>query len=384
MPNKQCLLDPVPTWFLKKMQKELSPLIVDVVNHSFLTGYVDEQLKLALVRPLIKNPELDSQDLKSYRPVSNLPVLSKILEKVVFSRLNTHISANNLLDDQQSAYRKSYSTETALLKLQNDILIALDQGKVVGLVAMDISAAFDTVDHERLSNCFEHDFGITGAALRWLKSYLKDRCQQVIIGNELSTVSHLEYGFAQGAVLAGIFYNMYTSTLNKKMKRHEAKQLSYADDNDWYLAFCLSEKESAARTLQNCLNDAQLWMTQNLLKVNADKTKLMYFTPTRNMNLLDLTICFNSADIIPSVSVKSLGVRMDSLMTMEEQVNRITKVCYHHLRNIRKIRHFLDLSSTKTLVQALVLSRIDYCNSLLANVPLRLSSKLQRLMNDAA
>ena len=120
---------------------------MQVVNRSLLTAQFPTDLKCALVRPLLKKAKLDKEVFKNYRPMSNLLFISKIVEKVVGSRLDSHITMNELHDESQMAYRKFHSTETALLKVSNDILGALDQGSAVILVMLDLSSAFDTIDH---------------------------------------------------------------------------------------------------------------------------------------------------------------------------------------------------------------------------------------------
>jgi hypothetical protein len=170
-PNKSCELDPLPTWLLKKCVNQLAPLITTIINKSLATSTVPSHFKGAIVRPLLKKPGLDAEDLKNYRPVSNLPFLSKILEKVIEKRLNDHITQNALSDSLQSAYRQNHSTETALLKVQNDIVTALDKRSMAVLILLDLSAAFDVIDHSTLLKRLEYSFGICGTALKWMESY---------------------------------------------------------------------------------------------------------------------------------------------------------------------------------------------------------------------
>ena len=384
MANKQCLLDPVPMWFIKENISQFLPLIVRTVNSSLSSGTVATSLKTALVRPDYKKASLDSEILKSYRPVSNLPILAKVTEKVVFKRLDTHIQVNDLLDPNQSAYRKCHSTETCLLQLQNDILNELDKNKTVAVVMLDMSAAFDTVSHDKLIKCFKDKFGIGGIALDWLKSYLTDRKQIVVIDDVLSKPYDLEYGFPQGAVLAGLFYNMYSADLKEIPKKYPAvKHKGYADDNYWYVAFSKKNTVENMKQLEDCIADAKIWMTNNDFKVNAGKTEIVYFTPQKRPYSGPFLNIVSDSDK-PTNIVESLGVQLDQCMTMESQVNAVTKSVYFHTRNISKIRKYLTLNSAKTLVQSLVISRLDYANSLFRNLTLRLTKKLQRAQNSAA
>ena len=145
-PNKQCSLDPVPTWLVKKFHHILAPVLSHLVNASLSQGIFPRDHKSALVHPLIKKVSLDPMDLKSYRPISNLSFVSKCLERVVVTQLSAHSAANGLLPSCQSAYRRYHSTETAVVKLHNDIARATDSGFVSALVLLDLSDAFDTVD----------------------------------------------------------------------------------------------------------------------------------------------------------------------------------------------------------------------------------------------
>ena len=171
-PNKSCELDPLPTWLLKLCAQELAPIITAIVNRSFEASCMPTKLKRAHVRPRLKKSSLDPDVLNNYRPVSNLPFVSKIIEKVVDARLEEHLRENDLHEPLQSAYRKHHSTERALIKIQSDILQALDSGWVAALVLLDLSAAFDTIDHSILIERLQKSFGISGDALTWVVSYL--------------------------------------------------------------------------------------------------------------------------------------------------------------------------------------------------------------------
>ena len=155
------------------------------------------------VRSLLKKNNLNADDLKNYRPVSTLSFVSKQLERVVATRLSeqSHLSENNLCETLQSAYKSNHSTETALLRVSNNILWAMDDGKVGILVLLDLSAAFDTVDHSLLIQRLQNEAELTGTALSWFRSYLENRCQRVIIQGEVSSEQQLCFGVPQGSVL---------------------------------------------------------------------------------------------------------------------------------------------------------------------------------------
>ena len=170
-PSKSCELDPIPTDLLKKCIDVAAPLITTIVNKSFEQGSFPDSLKTAYIRPLIKKPGLDVETLSNYRPVSNLKFIGKTIERIVASRLNTVISDSGLADKFQSAYRCKHSTESALLRMQNGILCAMDNGHETALILLDFSAAFDTVDHTVLLKRLRYIIGLQGYALKWCQSY---------------------------------------------------------------------------------------------------------------------------------------------------------------------------------------------------------------------
>ena len=171
MYNASCTLDPQPTWLLKKHIAHYLPALTHIVNASFVTGVFPEDAHFVVIKPLLKKPTLDKEDRKNYRPVSNLAFNAKVIEKCVATQFINHLNDNNLMDPLQSAYRASHSTETALLKVQNDILREVDSNRVVLMVLLDLSSAFDTVDHATLLR-LEKRFKVTGIAFKWFSSYL--------------------------------------------------------------------------------------------------------------------------------------------------------------------------------------------------------------------
>ena len=153
------------------------------------------------MRPLLKKATLDPDDPASYRPISNLSFASKVVERVVDARLTKHATKHQLLPVYQSAYRPHHSTETAIVSILNDMICAVDQGQVGALMLLDLSAAFDTVEHQILMEVLQRRFGVQGKAPEWLGDFLSDRCQVVRAGDDVSTTVALRYGVPQGSVL---------------------------------------------------------------------------------------------------------------------------------------------------------------------------------------
>ena len=172
--GKSCELDPVPSWVIQKFADELSPFVAALFNASMSSGSFPSSQKTAAITPVLKKATLDPYDLGNYRPISNLTFLSKLLERAAYEQIVSYFDRYQLLPELQSAYRKHRSTETATIKVMSDVYEAADAGSVTLLGLLDLSAAFDTVDHRIILDRLGHDYGIGGLAIQWIESYLTD------------------------------------------------------------------------------------------------------------------------------------------------------------------------------------------------------------------
>jgi hypothetical protein len=334
-PSKSSQCDPIPTRLLKKAIPLLSPLITNIINRSMETSTVPPSFKEATVRPLIKKKGADSEQLQNYRPVSNLPFVAKCLERVVCARIHEHLQNANLHEPMQSAYRRFQSTETALLKVQSDVLLALDRGQCAALVMLDLSAAFDTLEHKVLLNRLQHTHGITGAALNWIQSYLTERTQSVVIENVKSSAAELRCGVPQGSVFGPMGYSMYTYPVGAIIRKHGFDYAIYADDTQFYTLMKPGTSwDNVAPNITACYDEIQKWMSANLLKLNDGKTELIIFRNRTDVDsALHVLQCGNSA-LSPTDAVKNLGVLMHCSSTMDKHVNMVARSCWFYLRKI--------------------------------------------------
>ena len=379
-----CSLDPIPTSLLHDVLPTLAPVIADLVNAVLATGVFPAQLKSAIVLPLLKKVGSDPDVLKNYRPVSNLAFISKIIEKVVAARLIEHLSSNGLMDQYQSAYRKGHSTETALVRVHNDIVSAVDKGRGVCLILLDLSAAFDTVDHTILCTFLENHIGLGGHALDFFKSYLADRTQCVSVKGVMSEMIRLIYGVPQGSVLGPIEFCIYTLPLSAILKHYKIDYHIYADDTQIYCSFDAESLDEVLGSLDNCISDIRSWMITNKLKINDSKTEFLLITSPRSKFTKDIQITIGQSNISPSSTCKSLGVMLDDHFAMDAHISNICRSTHFHIRNIGAIRDLLTPSAAAQLVHSLVTSRVDYCNALLLGVPDYKIKRLQRMHNIAA
>ena len=197
---------------------------------SLFSGKIPEELKVAELRPVIKKPDADYKQFSNFRPISNFKMISKVVEKVMAMQLMDHITSHQLDEWLQSAYKLNHSTETALVRVQNDTLCSFDNRKSVFLLLLDLSAAFDTVDHATLVSRLSDRFGIKGTALAWFESYLESRKRYVPFEGGKSSVKSLTCGVLQGSVLGPILYVLYTTPVADIIKAHKIDYHFYADD----------------------------------------------------------------------------------------------------------------------------------------------------------
>lgn len=324
--------------------------------------------------------------MKNYRPVSNLSFISKVLEKVVAHRIQSHITSTNTSNPLQSAYKKFHSTETALLRIQNDILTAMDKGKVTALTLLDLSAAFDTIDHNLLLKRLEQWFGISGSALAWLSSYLEDRSQQIKLGDTLSPKSALPFGVPQGSVLGPILFTLYTTPLSTVIQSQSISHHLYADDSQLYVSFSSSDSVSSLNSLKCCLDSVLKWMPSNKLKLNPGKTEFLLIghEQQRKKFVSQFPISLMGVETKPSKSARNLGVVFDQNFNFRKHITQVCGSCRYHIRDLRRIRRHLTLDNAKFLACALVASRMDYCNSLYYGLAEKDIKMLQRVQDTLA
>ena len=386
-PAKSCELDPIPTWLLKRLSSYIAPVICHICNLSLQSGVFPAQLKQARVLPLLKKSNMDPDIASSYRPISNLPYISKLVERVVTRRFTAHCSAFNLLPTHQSAYRPFHSTETALLSVHNNLVRSIDNGHVSLLVLLDLSAAFDTVDHQILLSVLSNRFSVDSTALNWFKSYLTDRTQIYTHAGSQTPSFSVDCSVPQGSVFGPLGFASYTEDVADLMNRHNVQFHLYADDTQFSNCCRSTDTVSLRASLSSCASDIELWCRSRRLQLNASKTEAIWFGSKPNLAKLsstDRSIQVGTSTIQPSAIVRDLGFHLDSELCMKQHVAKTAAACFYHLRRLRQIRRRVGEEVTTRLVIALVISRLDYCNSLLAGLPLCTIEPLQRVQNAAA
>jgi hypothetical protein len=387
-PTKSCDLDPLPTWLMKDHISTIMPILCHIVNSSISTGVFPSSLRNAIVTPIIKKPSLDPQQLKNFRPVSNLPFLGKLIERVVSSQVASYVNSNNLGEPLQSAYRHTHSTETALLAVQDTLLKAIDNHKAVFLVMIDMSAAFDTVDHHILLQRLSQDFGLAGNVLKWFQSYLTNRSSQVVVSGTASSRLPIKYGVPQGSVIGPQVFTYYTHPIGHIIRSHCLHYHIYADDIQIFSTFDPTVPGDAACALfklSRCLQELQTWLATNKLMMNPEKTEFFIVaSQVHYTRLQHLNFHLGDAVINPSTSIRNLGAVFDPQMKMTANVTQLSRSLNFQIRNLCRIRRYLDSNTCHNAVRSLILSRLDYCSCLLNATSKKNISRLQRIQNRCA
>ena len=299
------------------------------MNMSLSTGIFPDIWKQAIINPLIKKPSLDSNELKNYRPVANISFTSKLIEKHVFNCINEHMDINNVGEELQSAYRSIHSTETALLQVKTDIMTYLHQQEGVFVVLLDLSAAFDTVEHTILLNRMASEIGLTGTALKWMESYFTGRTTKVGVNGTYSKPQSMQYGLPQGSIVGPGSFKIYIIPIGRIIRKHGLKYHLYADDIQLYISFNPSDPNSiltALAKLSACINEIRMWMTGNMLMLNDSKTEFFVAVSQNNSSKMPPVHLQIGTEIIkPSATVRNLGVLFDTHMTMSPHISGLSK-----------------------------------------------------------
>ena len=384
-PPKTCSLDPIPTNILLESVDILLPFIWTMCNASISEGSLPASQKTAIITPVLKKPNLDADDTKSYRPISNLTFISKVIERIVAEQIKVFLTESNLMPPLQSAYRPGHSTETAILKVLSDILDAADSQKTTLLSLLDMSAAFDTVDFKILLQRLEVSYGLGGTVLKWLSSFITDRTQAVSFGGAASALVELICGVPQGSVLGPLLFVLYAADVMKIAQNHGVCIHAYADDLQTYVSCSAADQQAAATRIIACVADIDLWMSSNRLKLNASKTEFIWLgTRQQLQKISNQPFNVDGVLVAPSNTTRDLGVWLDGELTMNAHVNKVVSSCFYQLRQLRSVRRCLSFKARQALTTAFIASRLDYCNAVFYGIAAGTVQRLQIVMNAAA
>ena len=368
-------VDGIPITAVRSCLPAVGPLILHLINSSISTSTFPDAWKVAIVTPILKSG--DPNQPGNYRPISILPALSKILEKVVCSQLTSYLVTNHILSPSQYAYRPSHSTEDAILDIVEWAARRVDDGDVAAVTSIDLSKAFDSVDHSVLLNKLEW-YGISS---RWFSSYLSGRSQLV----RSSTALPLSHGVPQGSIVGPILFLTFVNDLTCFLPH--GRLISYADDtqildsapsNPTDIQVLKSRAEENIQHLQH-------WFSLNSLKMNGEKTCFTLFGTQNSVDRIeDFAINVNDVTIRPTKHIKVLGVLLDQTLSWEPHISSIIRRCNAILISLFKIRHHLSPDILKILVQTHVFPHLQYCSSVWGGASKSRLDRLQKIIHFAA
>ena len=363
-----------------KLLRECPDSHTYIFNQSLLTGIFPDEWKSTRVTPLYKNSG-KRNDPTNYRPISVIPVVAKIFERVVYDQLYHYLTENCNLSRYQSGFRSLHSTVTALLEATDTWAMNIDRGFVNAVVFLDLKKAFDTVDNNILLTKLQF-YGIRGLCHKWFTSYLSNRTQTCLMNSFMSTPKLVKCGVPQGTILGPLLFLLYINDLPNCLYFSQPRM--YADDTS--LTFASADLKHIDDCLNYDLNRVYTWLSANKLALNLTKTEFMLVASRQKLSTFPEIPSFSINDhpMEQVSSTKSLGVHIDQNMNWECHVQNICKKIASALGAIKRIRHLIPFNILINVYDALVQPHFNYCSVVWGNCGSGLSEKLQKLQNLAA
>ena len=376
--------DNIPIRYLKPVSEYLVSPLVHIINNSIDRNIFPDKWKIARVSPV---PKIDQPiKLKDYRPISILPVLSKVYERVILYQLCDFIERNSVYRPNQSGFRKGHSTTTLLLKLRDDIIEAMSKSEVTLSILIDYSKAFDTIDHSTLIEKLKK-LNFSNSSLKIIMSFLSNRQQFIQVNDKISPTQAIHFGVPQGSILGPVLFNLSVTELSDQISSYS---IQYADDTTVYrrskirdILQCINEVETDIETLAN-------WSTNHNLLFNSDKLQYIIFCSSRLASYhkfcmnYSYRICCSKKSIEQKDVVKLLGIHFDKNLTWCDHINQIIKSTHATIRALRNFQRFTPFKVRKSLAEALIMSKITYSIAVFGQIPDYLLNRLQRIQNIAA
>ena len=353
-----------------RLMKDISDInaipLTLLINQSLQSGIFSDKLKIAKVVPIFKagKDNIDSY-VHNYRPISLLSCFSKIFERVIYNQLYDHLQLNKLLYDSQYGFRKSHSTELAALELIDSIYQNLDQGKTSIAIFLDLSKAFDTIDHKILFNKLHH-CGCRNISLNWFKSYLTERSQYVVINDTISKTLRITTGVPQGSVLGPLLFLIYMNDLSRATDKF--KYILFADDTNLISNTCSFKNNSSQNNIDQIslninveLGKISDWMSANKLSLNTSKSKFIIFSYRQQKmgkNKMP-TLKMIGTSIERKREANCLGLFINEHMNWNTHIFNITKNITKTLGVMNRLRHYLPQRILQILYNSLILSHLN-------------------------
>ncbi|CAH2090128.1 unnamed protein product [Euphydryas editha] len=355
------------------------PVVCHIFNFSLSSCTFPSVWRNALIIPIPKSSPSSSGT--NFRPISILPFLSKVFERIVYSQLNLYLCTHNLLSPFQSGFRTGHSTVTALIKILDDVRFAMDNKHVAIVALLDFSNAFNCVDHDLLIAILR-TLNIAPCAAQWFQAYLYNRQQCVSFDNKISAYCSLSCGVPQGGVLSPMLFSIFINSISLILT---SKHHLYADDLQLYVTTPIDDIGNAITTLNTELNKIVTWCHSYGLLINPSKSQVTIIgnsyqlSKIKSLNLPP--ILFNSIVLSPLPVVKDLGLLIDNSLTWVPQVAEVSRKVFATISSLKRWKNFLPFKTKLTLANSLLLPLLDYADIVYFDLSEQLLNKLERLQN---
>ena len=343
--------DGLSNFCLKAIIPEIVKPLTYIFNLSISSGIVPQKMKLAKVVPIFKKG--DALVVSNYRPISLLTSISKILEKIIYSRTVNFLQEKNVLSDSQFGFRQKHSTSHAILTFLDKVARATDNHLHTIGILLDFSKAFDTINHKILLYKLRH-YGIRGIALKWFENYLNNRQQFVSINNSNSSIKSVGCGVPQGSILGPLLFILYINDF-----RNSSKALSFllfADDSNIFYSH--RNPKFLLDTINAELHHVAEWIKTNKLSLNLDKTHFMLFS--NSLKNLPGNIIFDETPLKQVQNSKFLGIVIDENLSWKPHVNNVCNIISRNIGMINKLKHFFPQTILKSLYYAIIYPYLSY------------------------
>jgi len=369
--HKAMGVDAIPTRFIKASPVSMAALLVRLINKSISSSTFPDCWKAAIVTPVLKSHKNFS--LSNFRPISVLPIFSKVLERVVSDQIVDHFHKYNLFSQKQSGFRHGYSTQDVLLHVVNSCYKAIDRGQYAGAVFLDLAKAFDCVNHAILLKKLTA-YGICGGVHSWLKSFLCGRTQRVVFKGNLSSEGSITVGVPQGSILGPLLFSIYVNDLPNVV--HSSDLNMFADDTE--LHYCHSDLLTVEHTLHSDLGNISTWLKVNRLKLNVSKSHCMLIGSRQRIAGKCLHLMLDGVTLGQVSSTKYLGIHIDQHLTWNTHIDYILHRIRSKLYCINRLRP-VSSKILRLLYQAYIMPILDYCDVVWSPCSALYTRRLERI-----